>query len=69
MSDNAARYTAEYMANEYRNEASGWTYKYEELKEDVKKLISLMPTDRILWVPDIKEQVTKIEKHIGEQND
>jgi len=41
------RYTAEYMANEYKNESASIKYKYNELKKTVQKLIEAIPQDRI----------------------
>ena len=34
----AARYTAEYMANEYKNDSANMKYKYNKLKKTVKEL-------------------------------
>ena len=60
----AARYTAEYMANEYKNEAGNLKYKYNELKKTVKKLIEAIPQDRILWQQDVKDLVQQVEEQM-----
>ena len=60
----AARYTAEYMANEYRNEASAWKYKYEKLAEQITNFLSALPRDRIIWYPDIEELAMKLLKQM-----
>jgi len=60
----AARYTAEYMANEYRNDAANLKYKYNQLKKTVKKLIQAIPQDRILWQQDVKDLVDEVEKQM-----
>ena len=58
----AARYTAEYMANEYKNESANMKYKYNQLKKTVKKLIEAIPQDRILWQQDVKDLVQEVEE-------
>jgi len=64
----AARYTAEYMANEYRNDAANLKYKYNQLKKTVKKLIQAIPQDRILWQQDIKDLVQEVEEQMEKHN-
>lgn len=64
----AARYTAEYMANEYKNEAGNLKYKYNELKKTVKKLIEAIPQDRILWQQDVKDLVQEVEEQMEKHN-
>jgi 16S rRNA C967 or C1407 C5-methylase (RsmB/RsmF family) len=58
------RYTAEYMANEYKNESANMKYKYNELKKTVKKLIEAIPQDRILWQQDVKDLVQQVEEQM-----
>ena len=60
----AARYTAEYMANEYRNDSANMKLKYNELKKTVKKLIEAIPQDRILWQQDVKDLVQEVEEQM-----
>jgi len=60
----AARYTAEYMANEYKNESANMKYKYNQLKKTVKKLIEAIPQDRILWQQDVKDLVQEVEEQM-----
>ena len=60
----AARYTAEYMANEYRNDSANMKLKYNELKKTVKKLIQAIPQDRILWQQDVKDLVQEVEEQM-----
>ena len=60
----AARYTAEYMANEYKNDSANMKYKYKKLKKTVKELIKAIPQDRILWQQDVKELVDKVEEQM-----
>ena len=60
----AARYTAEYMANEYKNESANMKYKYNQLKKTVKKLIEAIPQDRILWQQDVKDLVKEVEEQM-----
>ena len=62
--DQGARWTAEYMANEYRNEAANMKYKDNQLKKTVKKLIQAIPQDRILWHQDIKDLVDEVEEQM-----
>jgi 16S rRNA C967 or C1407 C5-methylase (RsmB/RsmF family) len=62
------RYTAEYMANEYKNESANMKYKYNELKKTVKELIKAIPQDRILWQQDVKELVDKVEEQMEEDD-
>ena len=59
-----ARYTAEYMANEYKNESANMKYKYNQLKKTVKKLIEAIPQDRILWQQDVKDLVQEVEEQM-----
>tara|TARA_Y100000590_G_scaffold454311_1_gene600886 strand:- start:3350 stop:3568 length:219 start_codon:yes stop_codon:yes gene_type:complete len=58
----AKRYTAEYMANEYRNEAADVKYKYKELRNLVVELIDAIPEDRILWHQDVNDLITKVKQ-------
>ena len=58
------RYTAEYMANEYKNESANMKYKYNELKKTVQKLIEAIPQDRILWHQDVKDLVQQVEEQM-----
>lgn len=60
----AARYTAEYMANEYKNDSANMKLKYNELKKTVKKLIEAIPQDRILWQQDVKDLVQEVEEQM-----
>ena len=60
----AARYTAEYMANEYKNDSANRKLKYNELKKTVKKLIEAIPQDRILWQQDVKDLVQEVEEQM-----
>lgn len=62
------RYTAEYMANEYKNESTNMKYKYNELKKTVKKLIEAIPQDRILWQQDVKDLVQQVEEQMEKHN-
>lgn len=62
------RYTAEYMANEYKNESANMKYKYNELKKTVKKLIEAIPQDRILWQQDVKDLVQQVEEQMEKHN-
>ena len=39
------RYTAEYMANEYKNEASGWKFKFNKLADALDELVKVMPKE------------------------
>ena len=55
--------TAEYMANEYKNEVPK-KYKYNQLKKTVKKLIEAIPQDRILWQQDVKDLVQEVEEQM-----
>ena len=58
------RYTAEYMANEYKNDSANMKLKYNELKKTVKKLIEAIPQDRILWQQDVKDLVQEVEEQM-----
>ena len=58
------RYTAEYMANEYKNESANMKLKYNELRKTVKKLIKAIPQDRILWQQDVKDLVQEVEEQM-----
>ena len=60
----AARYTAEYMANEYKNDSANMKYKYNKLKKTVKELIKAIPQDRILWQQDVKDLVQEVEEQM-----
>jgi len=62
------RYTAEYMANEYKNESANMKYKYNELKKTVQKLIEAIPQDRILWQQDVKDLVQQVEEQMEKHN-
>lgn len=62
------RHTAEYMANEYQNDAANIKYKYNELKKTVRKLIKAIPQDRILWQQDIKDLVQEVEEQMEKHN-
>ena len=64
----AARYTAEYMANEYKNDSANMKLKYNELKKTVKKLIQAIPQDRILWQQDVKDLVQEVEEQMEKHN-
>ncbi len=61
------RYTAEYMANEYKNEASSWKWKFNRLADALDELVKVMPKEQIVWYPDVDEQVKKLEKLIEEE--
>ena len=56
MSDNWRQYTAEYMANEYRNDAASWKSKYEKVTIAIRDLISSMPKEQIVWYPDVQKK-------------
>lgn len=58
------RYTAEYMANEYKNDSANMKLKYNQLKKTVKKLIEAIPQDRILWQQDVKDLVQEVEEQM-----
>ena len=58
------RHTAEYMANEYKNESANIKHKYNELKKTIKKLLEAIPQDRILWQQDVKDLVDEVEKQM-----
>ena len=58
------RYTAEYMANEYKNESANIKHKYNSLKKTVKELIKAIPQDRILWHQDVKDLVDEVEEQM-----
>ena len=60
----AARYTAEFIAYEYKNESANMKYKYNQLKKTVKKLIEAIPQDRILWQQDVKDLVQEVEEQM-----
>ena len=60
----AARYTAEYMANEYKNDSANMKLKYNELKKTVKKLIQAIPQERILWQQDVKDLVQEVKEQM-----
>ena len=62
--DQGARWTAEYMANEYKNDAANMKYKYNKLKKTVKELIKAIPQHSILWQQDVKELVDKVEEQM-----
>jgi len=64
----AARYTAEYMANEYKRDASEWKFKYENLSKLVTSFLNVLPKDRILWYPDISERAKNIIKQMEKDN-
>ena len=68
MSDNWRQYTAEYMANEYRNDAASWKIKYENVKVAIRDFINSMPKEQIVWYPDVQKQVDKIEKILDKDN-
>jgi|TARA_B100001094_G_scaffold200441_1_gene194488 hypothetical protein len=61
------KYTAQYMANEYKNEASSWKYKFDKLVVALEDLISTMPKEQIVWYPDVDEKVKQLEKLIDEE--
>ena len=60
------RYTAEYMANEYKNEASGWKFKFNKLADALDELVKVMKKEQIVWYPDVDEKVKELEKLIEE---
>ena len=64
----AARYTAEYMANEYRNEAANVKYKYKELRNLITELIDAIPKDRILWHQDVNDLIEKVKQKMEEDD-
>tara|TARA_Y100000591_G_C21737547_1_gene647474 strand:- start:842 stop:1054 length:213 start_codon:yes stop_codon:yes gene_type:complete len=68
MSDNWRQYTAEYMANEYRNDAASWKSKYEKVKVAIRDLINSMPKEQIVWYPDVQKKVDKIEEILEKDN-
>ena len=68
MSDNWRQYTAEYMANEYRNDAASWKNKYEKVTIAIRDLINSMPREQIVWYPDVQKKVDKIEKILEKDN-
>ena len=57
MSDNWRQHTAEYMANEYKRDASEWKHKYDHLVYLVDALIKSMPTEQIVWYPDVDKRL------------
>ena len=61
------RYTAQYMANEYKNEAASWKWKFNRLADALDDLVKVMPKEQIVWYPDVDEQVKKLEKLIEEE--
>jgi hypothetical protein len=63
----AARYTAEYMANEYKNEAANWKWKFNKFIDALDDLIKTMPKEQIVWYPDVDEKVKQLEKLIEEE--
>ena len=62
------RHTAEYMANEYKNESANIKHKYNELKKTIKKLLEAIPQDRILWQQDVKDLVQEVEEQMEKHN-
>ena len=64
----AARYTAEYMANEYRNEAANVKYKYKELRNLIIELIDAIPEDRILWHQDVNDLIEKVKQKMEDDD-
>jgi hypothetical protein len=60
------RYTAEYMANEYKNEAASWKWKFNRLADALDDLVKVMPKEQIVWYPDVDEKVKELEKLIEE---
>ena len=60
------RYTAEYMANEYKNQSANMKYKYNELKKTVKELKVFTNDQNIDFekLTDSKTYKSKIEYKI-----
>ncbi len=61
------RYTAQYMANEYKNEASSWKGKFNKLADALDELVRVMPKEQIVWYPDVDAKVKELEKLIEEE--
>ena len=66
--DQGARWTAEYMANEYRNEAANVKLQYRELKKLINELIDAIPQDRILWHQDVGDLIEKLKKKMEDDD-
>ena len=66
--DQGARWTAEYMANEYKNEAANVKYKYRQLRELINELIDAIPKDRILWHQDVNDLIDKVKQKMEDDD-
>ncbi len=62
------RYTAEYMANEYKNEAANVKLQYSQLRELINELIDAIPKDRILWHQDVNDLIDKVKQKMEDDN-
>jgi hypothetical protein len=69
MNDNWKQYTAEYMANEYKRDASEWKYKFDKMCEAVDELIEVMPKEQIVWYPDVDEKVQMLVKLLNKRKE
>jgi broad-specificity NMP kinase len=62
------RHTAEYMANEYKNEAANVKLQYSQLREMINELIDAIPKDRILWHQDVNDLIDKLKQKMEDDN-
>tara|TARA_B100000965_G_scaffold406745_1_gene447854 strand:- start:680 stop:910 length:231 start_codon:yes stop_codon:yes gene_type:complete len=62
------RYTAEYMANEYKNEAANVKLQYSQLRELINELIDAIPKDRILWHQDVNDLIDKVKQKMEDDD-
>ena len=62
------RYTAEYMANEYKNEAGNVKLQYSQLRELINELIDAIPKDRILWHQDVNDLIDKVKQKMEDDD-
>lgn len=62
------RYTAEYMANEYKNEAANVKLQYRQLRELINELINAIPKDRILWHQDVNDLIDKVKQKMEDDD-
>ena len=62
------RYTAEYMANEYKNEAANVKLQYRQLRDLINELIDAIPKDRILWHQDVNDLIRKVKQKMEDDD-
>ena len=62
------RYTAEYMANEYKNEAANVKLQYRQLRDLINELIDAIPKDRILWHQDVNDLISKVKQKMEDDD-